>query len=472
MLDFLNRKDKSKDQAEAYDASGSLGVIVAGPPNIFQPFMALGPGNPSGVQIVTTTRDAADLTGDVQQFKPHIVLLSPELRGYTPELVRQLVDWPAYPLAVVGLVPATGTFGAEMAGQGAVGFYNTPILPSIVEKFAKEARGFVETAREKWSKPVVDSGVDRQVLEAIGAQAYKTGVITFWSAKGGDGKTVMAVNTASLLSLVAGQRVLLIDNDMNCGRVYLHLNIPTGQNTVLHLASDFMAAGNQMDGKMLKRRVLAADRKLDERTKVVESKLDVLFGITDIEQASADELRGTQGRLFMTNLLDLARRLYDFVIVDMGSNTQIGTHFGALTSSDVIIFVNSSDRTSLVPNRDTLNTLIKRASLQRERFRLVLNRYDARDRLSPKDIADYLEMPIAAVVPEDTSREMIASVNAGKPFTMTHMGRNNEAAEKTLRGLLDIAEEVYPPMGRIIAARGGRKGRQGWFKKNSLAASA
>jgi hypothetical protein len=238
MLDFLSKKDKSQEQAEAYDVSGALGVIVAGPPNVFQPFMALGPGNPSGVQVVTTTRDAADLAADVVQFKPHLVLLSPEVRGYTPELVRQMVDWPAYPLAVVGLVPATGTFGAEMAGQGAVGFYNTPIGPSVVEKFAKEARGLVETAREKWSKPVVDSGVDRRVLEAIGAQAYKTGVITFWSAKGGDGKTVIAVNTAALLSLVAGQRVLLIDNDMNCGRVYLHLNIPTGQNTLLHLASD------------------------------------------------------------------------------------------------------------------------------------------------------------------------------------------------------------------------------------------
>ena len=44
---------------------------------------------------------------------------------------------------------------------------------------------------------------------------------------------------------------------------------------------------------------------------------DVLFGITDLEQASTDELHGKQGRLFMTTLLDLARRLYDFVIVDM-----------------------------------------------------------------------------------------------------------------------------------------------------------
>ena len=441
-----------------YEATGKLGVIVAGPPNLVQLFMALGPGNPSGVEVLTTTRDAADLPGDVQQFKPHVVVLSPEVRGFTPDLVHQLVAWPDYPVAVVGLVAASGTFGAEMAGQGAVASYNTPVTAGLVEKFAGEARGFVSTAREKWSKPLVDSGVDRKVLESIGAQAYQTGIITFWSTKGGDGKTVMAVNTAILLSQVAGQRVLLIDNDMNSGRVYLHLNLPTGQNTILHLASDFMAGGNQLDGRMLKRRVLSADRHLDSRTKVVESKLDVLFGITDLEQASSDELRGKQGRLFMTTLLDLARRLYDFVVVDMGSNTQIGTHYGALRESDIIIFVNSADRTSLVPNRDTLAALIKRADLQRDRFRLVLNRYDERDMLSPKDIADFLEMPIVAVVPEDTSRQMIAAVNAGKPFAMTHMGKNDAPAEATLRGLLDIAEEVFPPFGKIIAERGGGKG--------------
>lgn len=459
---FLSKKS-TEDGAEQYDASGVLGVIVAGPPAVVQPFMALGPGNPSGVQVLTTTRDASDLPGDVEQFKAHIVLLSPEVRGYTPDLVSQLTNWPTYPLAVVGLVPATGTFGAEMAGQGAVGFYNTPVTSAIVEKFAREARGFVDTARQKWSKPMVDSGVDRRVLEAIGSTSYRTGVVTFWSTKGGDGKTVMAVNTACLLSVVGGQRVLLIDNDMNCGRVHLHLMIAPGQNTLLHLASDFKAAGNKIDGKMLKRRVEQADRALDQRTKTVESKLDVLFGIPNIEDAASDDLKGKQGQAFMEALLDVARQMYDFVVVDMGSNTQMGTHFGALSRSDIIMFVNSSDRSSLEPNRKTLEALTTKGDLQRGKFHMVLNRYDERDRLDPKQISEFIGLPIAAVVPEDTSREMVASVNEGKPFALTHMGKrkDDDPAEKTMRGLLDIVEEVFPPFGKLIAERNGGKKKSG-----------
>ena len=48
------------------------------------------------------------------------------------------------------------------------------------------------------------------MVDAVGATgyAYRTGVIAFWSTKGGDGKTTLAVNVACLLSQVAGKKVL------------------------------------------------------------------------------------------------------------------------------------------------------------------------------------------------------------------------------------------------------------------------
>jgi MinD-like ATPase involved in chromosome partitioning or flagellar assembly len=441
----------------------AIGVVIAAPPNAVQPFTLLGPGNASGVHILTTTRDAADLPGDIQQFKPQIVLLSPDVRGYTPGLVSQVTNWPDFPIAVVGLVPAAGTWGAEMAANGAVGFYNTPITPAVVEQFARQAREFVEQARTRWIKPVVDSGVSRQVIEAVSAAAYRTGVIAFWSTKGGDGKTTLAVNAACLLSLVAGKKVLLVDADMNCGRTALHLDIPPGQSTLIHLASDYKSADNQLTGKMLKRRVVAADKFLDSRTKVVESRLDVLFGITKIQQASSEELHGEQGRRFMTDLLRLGRELYDFVIVDMGSSTQMGPHFGTLLAADLVMFVNTSDRTSLYHNRETLDALVQEADLRPDKFKLVLNRYDPADRIDLKDVADFMRTPVFATVPEDRTRNVIAAVNEGKPFVIGHMGKNPPEVEATLRGMLAIAEGIFPPMGKIIAGRGGKADKRGFF---------
>jgi MinD-like ATPase involved in chromosome partitioning or flagellar assembly len=442
----------------------ALGVVIAAPPELFQPFLALGGGD-QHVHILATTRDAADLAGDVQAYRPQVVLLSPEVRGYSPELVAQLVNWPEFPIAVIGLVPPNGNWGAEMSAQGATAFYTTPVTPAIVSQFDRQARLLFEQARQTWNAPVAAAGIPRQVAEAVGATgyAYRTGVIAFWSTKGGDGKTTLAVNVACLLSQVAGKKVLLVDGDMNCGRAALHLNMQPDQNTLLHLASDYAGADGQLTGKMLRRRVVGADRHLDARTRVVESRLDVLFGITKIQQASAPELHGRQGQQFMGDLLRLARELYDFVIVDLGSSTQMGPHFGALTAADIVVLICTSDRTSLFHNRATLQSLTAEADLRADKFKLVINRYDQADRIDLKDAASFMGMPIFATVPEDRSRAVIAAVNEGRPFVLQHMGKNTPETEATLKGFLAITEEIFPPIGAIIKARASQNGRRPRF---------
>ncbi|MCC6190643.1 MAG: AAA family ATPase [Anaerolineales bacterium] len=457
-------KNLLKRGTEEVAEATALGVVIAAPPNIFQPFLSLGAAPDHQLSILATTRDAADLIEDIRAYRPQLVLLSPEVRGYSPEVVSQLANWPEFPIAVVGLVPPTGNWGAEMTAGGATAFYTTPVTPAIVGQFDRQARTLFDQAREQWNAPVAAAGVPRQVVEAVGTTgyAYRTGVIAFWSTKGGDGKTTLAVNVACLLSQVAGKKVLLVDADMNCGRAALHLNMQPDQNTLLHLASDY-ASEAQLTGKMLRRRVVGADRHLDSRTRVVESRLDVLFGITKIQQASTPELHGQQGQHFMGDLLRLARELYDFVIVDLGSSTQMGPHFGVLNAADVVIFICTSDRTSLFHNRSTLQALVSEADLRPDKFKLVINRFDPADRIDLKDAADFMGMPIFATVPEDHSRAVIAAINEGRPFVLQHMGKNKPETEATLNGLLAITEEIFPPMGAIIKARSGQNGHKGRF---------
>jgi MinD-like ATPase involved in chromosome partitioning or flagellar assembly len=454
---------KSGTEEVAEDAP--LGIVIAAPPELLQPFLALGSGQDNHVTILTTTRDAADLLGDVQAYRPQVVLVSPEVRGYSPDLVAQLANWPQFPIAVIGLVPATGNWGAEMSASGATAFYTLPVTPAIVAQFDRQARLLFDQAREHWNAPIAASGVSRDVADAVGATGYawQSGVIAFWSTKGGDGKTTLAVNVACLLSQVAGKKVLLVDADMNCGRAALHLNIQPEQNTLLHLASDYATAGGQLTNKMLRHRIYGVDRQLDPRTRATESRLHVLFGITRIQQASSPELYGLKGQQFMSDLLRLARELYDFVIVDLGSSTQVGPHFGALTTADIVVFICTSDRTSLYHNRATLQALGAEADLRVDKFKLVINRFDPADRIDLKDAADFMGMPVFAMVPEDRSRAIIAAVNEGRPFVLRHMGKNKREEEATLRGLLSIAELIFPPMGAIIKARASQAGRSSRF---------
>ena len=55
--------------------------------------MRLSPGNSSGVHILTTTRDAADLPSDIQEFQPKIVLVSPDLRGPLAKQGPRYLRW-------------------------------------------------------------------------------------------------------------------------------------------------------------------------------------------------------------------------------------------------------------------------------------------------------------------------------------------------------------------------------------------
>jgi MinD-like ATPase involved in chromosome partitioning or flagellar assembly len=437
-----------------------IGVLVAAPPDQARPFMELGPNHPSGVHVLATTRDAADLADDIRNFKPQVVIISPEIRNYTAEIVARISKWPDFPVAVIGLASPSGAWGAEMTSLGAIAFYTVPVTPGVVEQFVREARGHVAQARLRWTRPLVDGEVGWRPVSTDAASAgYRTGAIACWSTKGGDGKTTLAVNMACLLSVVAGRSVLLIDADMNCGRVALHLDIPPAQNTILHLASDYQANGNKLEAEMLRKRVITADAALDPRTRQVEGRLYVLFGIINIQHGSSGPLFGRQGQQFMTDLIRLAREQYDFVIVDLGSNTQMGPHFGALQAADQVLFINTSDRSSLYHNRQTYQALVEKADLRPDKFKLVMNRYDPDDRIDLKDVAEFMGLPVFSVVPEDRSRNVIASVNQGRPFALQFLHKSPAGAENTLRGMMSVAEGLYPPIGKQLDIARTSKGK-------------
>lgn len=74
---------------------------------------------------------------------------------------------------------------------------------------------------------------------------------------------------------------------MNGGSVAINLGQRPETNTLLHLAADYQAADNRLSLGQLKKRVLSLDTGLDRITKKPESRLDVLFGLTQPEQASS-----------------------------------------------------------------------------------------------------------------------------------------------------------------------------------------
>src|SRR5579859_5124509 len=434
-----------------------LRVIVAAPPEEANPFLnGLPPGNPSQVEVMSFSRDAQDIAADIERYQPHLAIISPSIRNYEPSLVNRLANWPDNPIAVVGLVPLQGTWGQEMANEGAVGFYNPPVTPAIVQKFAAEAGGFVDAARQSWRAPIIQAGATRKMADGIAATAYRQMTVVVWSTKGGDGKTTFTTEVATVLALLGGKSVLIIDANMNTGHVALHLSINPERNSIAHLAADYRAAGNRLTADMLARRVVSADAYIDNRTQSRESRLDVLLGITFLQQSTSPELFGEQGEKFMVDLLSTARQLYDFVLVDLGSSTQVGPHWGALVTADLILMLCTADRASIYFNRETFNSLLKEGPFRPEKFRLVINRYSEGGGISLPDISKFMGMPIFAAIPDEKTDTLLRFTNDGKPFVINHLDHKKNggtAVEGTVRGMLKLSEGIFPPLGQILDAR-------------------
>lgn len=212
-------------------------------------------------------------------------------------------------------------------------------------------------------------------------------VIALTGAKGGVGTTTLAVHLAAELAAI--HRVILMDFDFGMGDVAPMMDI-SGRDSV----ADLLPRADRLDERMLTSAVMV------HRTKV-----NVLTTPDDMESIGpvrADDI---------FNLVNVAAKAYQWVIVDCGTYYDEAVAM-ALNVADSVVLVTTPDVTSV---RDafrrvrTLNVL----GVERERVRLVVNRYHAAAYVSKKDIAANLGMNIASTVADDP-RHVEQAVNEGK----------------------------------------------------------
>jgi len=443
--------DAADDQL-ARDEAGATRVIVCAPPQHSRLFVSsLPPGNERGVEVVTFHDDCSALEGDVDEIEPDVVVLSPEARNYSNALVERLRRRPDFMVVVVGLVPPTGDWGAEMKASGAAGFLRTPVSSSTVDRFLASLPRWISEAAGERASPAFLYDLTPQAAAAMAAQGYQRGAYASWSPKGGAGKTTLACNLAVLLGVLCQRPTLLVDANMAGGHVWLHMGIKP-QSNIYSLASRFHHS-DELTPRDLKGQVTPYGQALD-----------VLPGITRVEQAGSDALRADQGGRFVQALLKLARRQYDFVIVDMGSSPNITVHLTTLKESDRVLTVVTPDRTALVDTRNTIETLESALGFSREHFWLIVNMYSEESGLSRGEIPTWIELVEMGLIPLDPSGKVMRTTNTGVPFVMEHLSERNPAPDvaAVLEGFANVAMNIYPPLGPVWEDRHQRmRGRSG-----------
>jgi pilus assembly protein CpaE len=231
-----------------------------------------------------------------------------------------------------------------------------------------------------------------------GGTPSRGALVTVFSTKGGVGKSLVATNVAAALA-DRGSRVCLVDLDIQCGDVAIMLQL-----TPQHTLGDLDLIRGEVDASGL-------GSLLTEHSE----NLTVLAAPLQL---------GTQVRVEDVGaVLDLLTGMFDVVVVD--TSGQFDDHgLQALDRSDVLVLVGTLDIPALKSLKLAVGTL-DLLGVPRDRWRLVLNRADAKVGLSTAEFAQTLGLAITTSLP--TSRDVLLAVNRGE--VLVRANRNHPVSK-------------------------------------------
>ena len=172
-------------------------------------------GNPYHLEIAGIAREGTVVYQDAVEKGADVVLLSPTIPGYSPEVVQRLYHYEEHPILTVALVPTVGDWAVTMEKAGAMGHLTTPLSPESISRLAAMLPPAV---RDAYAYRTSDKYVPRlspEVAQIVDRGGWRRQTVAFWAPSGGVGKTTLSVNVAAALGVIANKRTLLIDTDMN-----------------------------------------------------------------------------------------------------------------------------------------------------------------------------------------------------------------------------------------------------------------
>ena len=221
-------------------------------------------------------------------------------------------------------------------------------------------------------------------------------IVTVFAAKGGVGKTSLAVNLGVVLARQGAARVCVVDLDLAFGDVAISVQLDP-----LRTIMDALPMAGHLDhsgaASLLTR---------------YQPGLDML--LAPVTPGDAEKI---PPRL-VGELLAILRSMYDFVVID--TPTQFSEH--VLTAMDVssqLVLLTTPDVTALKSLRVTLD-MLDMLSYPRQIRSVVVNRADSKVGLSIDHVQKVVRCEIAAQVP--SSRAVPISVNKGVPVALDSPG--------------------------------------------------
>jgi len=247
----------------------------------------------------------------------------------------------------------------------------------------------------------------------------------FWptSSSGGCGKTFYATNLACYLAAQTGQRVCLVDLDLQFGEV----------STALHLRPRFTISD------LLSREPVDEDD-LDEHVEEYLEEHELGFSVlaAPFSPADADMIAPKD----VYKVMGALRRHFDYIVVDTPAQLS-EIVLAAFDHSTRVLCMVTLDLPSIRNMRVFLTTLEK-LRINSDTIGVVLNKVEDDIGIDINDVQDVLDNKIVSVLPY--SREVMKSINRGKPALVS--AANSDIGKKLAGGMQQfLSGDVTPALG-------------------------
>jgi MinD-like ATPase involved in chromosome partitioning or flagellar assembly len=255
-------------------------------------------------------------------------------------------------------------------------------------------------------------------------------IVTVFSAKGGSGKTTIAINLAVALNDCGARQVCLVDLDLAFGDVAISLQLTPTRTLIDALTNP----------------VVDDEERLSALLTPYRPGLDCI--LAPVEPGDAEKVPAA----LVSELLDQLRHRYDYVVIDTPS--QFSEHvLAALDSSHHHVLLTTPEVPALKNLRLTLD-MLDLLSYSREARSIVFNRSDAHGGLTAADVEAAIKSPIAVHVP--SSRDVPVSINQGVPIALT---KADHPVSQAIRRFADAAIVGEPAVTRRRFGRHSKKMR-------------
>jgi len=270
-------------------------------------------------------------------------------------------------------------------------------------------------------------------------------LLAFFSPKGGAGSTCVATNTAISLHRLTRGKVLLVDLDLELGETALLLGVEPRFSFV-----DLVRNFHRVDAGLLASYIERHDSGVEL--------LSAPFHPAKAETVTGDQIR---------QILHFLKQHYDWVVVDTSKSFTPPT-LATFEQADSVFLVTNVDLPSLRNITRCLPLLERMGQVKEDDWlRIVVNRYQASDPITLKEIEKTLGIPVYWTLANDYESVM-NSINSGKPVVLSEksaFARDMKAFVTDVSGAVPSREsksgllENLKPLKRIFGrSRGEARG--------------